>query len=244
MIGCDKWSQYAACRSAARNRWLYLHHRLVTDAFVDYVGDLPTALRVLDAGCGNGFFMQLLRDLGFQDVRGIDLSEPWLEECRNKNLLVERRAIEEITGEEQYDLILLMDVIEHLASPSQVLASLHGALAEGGRLYLNVPVCDSLQKRFQRRLRRIGRLEQSRRWDETHCHAWSATEFDRLLREAGLRPERRVLLSNPWPVVGRCSKWLARAMQNATLGGRFGDLYSVVAARDEDVRPDCRGRAQ
>jgi SAM-dependent methyltransferase len=239
MIACRNWTHYAANRSAARNRWLFLHHRLVTDAFVDYVSDLPTDLRVLDAGCGNGFFMQLLRDLGFHDVRGIDLSEPWLEECRNKNLVVERRAIEEVAGEPRYDLILLMDVIEHLTSPLDVLRSLRGALSDRGRIYINVPVCDSLQKRFQRRLRRISRLEQSRRWDETHCHAWSARAFDGLLHEAGLAPERRTLLNNPWPVVGRASDRLARSLQRVTFGGRFGDLYSV-AARSQDG-PQARG---
>ncbi|UCC68730.1 MAG: class I SAM-dependent methyltransferase [Armatimonadota bacterium] len=225
------WNEYAASRSAASNRWRYLHHRLVTEAFVDHVSTLPTHLRVLDAGCGNGFFMQVLRDLGFQRVRGIDLSEPWLEECRRRNLEVEKRAIEDVRGDTQYDLILLMDVIEHLASPLDALKALCGALAEGGSLYINVPVCDSLQKRWQRRLRGMSRLEQSRRWDETHLHAWSAGEFDRFLRDAGLKPVRRILLSNPWPVVARLSHRPAQVLQRVTLGGRFGDLYSVVATR-------------
>ncbi len=240
----DKWSQYAACRSAARNRWLYLHHRLVTDAFVDYVSALPTDLRVLDAGCGNGFFMQLLRDLGFHDLRGVDLCDPWLDECRSKNLPVEKQAIEDLQPTDRYDLILLMDVIEHLSSPQAALERLRRCLADGGRMYINVPVCDSLQKRWQRRLRGLTRLDQSCRWDETHRHAWSAGEFDRLLREAGLTPQRRLLLSNPWPVAARCSERLAHALQRVTLGGRYGDLYSVVAARDEDLTPDCGGPAR
>jgi len=230
-----EWSEYAASRSATRNRWLYPHHRLVTEAFVDYVGGLPLDLRVLDAGCGNGFFMQVLRDLGFHYVRGIDLSDPWLEQCRRKNLHVEKRAIEDIQPEVQYDLILLMDVIEHVACPLSALRALRSSLAEGGRVYINVPICDSLQKRWQRCLRGITRLEQSRRWDETHRHAWSAREFDRVLREAGLRPVRRIVLSNPWPVVARCSDRLARALQRVTWGGRFGDLYSVAAAAEEGL---------
>ncbi|MBN1460336.1 MAG: class I SAM-dependent methyltransferase [Armatimonadetes bacterium] len=235
MIRSDKWTQYAASRSAARNRWLYLHHRLVTDAFVDYADTLPTDLRVLDAGCGNGFFMQLLRDLGFPNVRGLDLSEPWLEECRSKNLDVQLGAIEDIGPDQEYDLILLMDVVEHLSSPATVLATLRRCLSASGKMYMNIPVCDSLQKRWQRCLRGVSRLDQSRRWDETHRHAWSARDFDQLLRKAGLKPVRRVLLSNPWPVAGRFSGALSAALQRVTCFNRFGDLYSVVAEIDDAV---------
>jgi 2-polyprenyl-6-hydroxyphenyl methylase/3-demethylubiquinone-9 3-methyltransferase len=231
MTAVADWDRYAATRSAARNRWLYLHHRLVTDAFVDYASTLPLRLRVLDAGCGNGFFMEIMRALGFKDVRGIDLSEPWLEECRRKNLHVDRRAVEDVDPEPRYDLILLMDVIEHLACPASALTSLARSLTEGGRMYINVPVCDSLQKRWQRWLRGTSRLQQARVWDETHQHVWSSMEFDHLLSQARLRPVKRTLLSNPWPIVARCSSRLADALQRVTFGGRFGDLYSVVAAR-------------
>jgi len=238
------WNRYALSRSAARNRWLYLHHQLVTEAFVDYVSNLPTHLRVLDAGCGNGFFMQILRDLGFQHVRGIDLSEPWLEECRRKNLEVEKRAIEDVRRDARYDLILLMDVIEHVTSPLTALRALCGSLADGGRVYINVPVCDSLQKRWQRRIRGLSRLQQSQRWDETHRHAWSRAQFDCLLRQAGLMPVRQLLLSNPWPIVARWSDRPAQALQRVTLGGRFGDLYSVVAAQENSAHPAGRQKTR
>ncbi len=151
---------------------------------------------------------------------------------------MERRAVEDIAPDGGYELILAMDVLEHLESPRAALDRLRGCLAEEGRLYINVPVCDSLQKRWQRRIRRLSRLGQSRRWDETHRHAWSASEFDALLEEAGLRPVRRVLLSNPWPVVARWNERLARGLQRVTCGGRFGDLYSVVA----EPRPEGSAR--
>ena len=233
MTALVDWNEYASSRSAARNRWLHLHHQLVTEAFVTYVSSLPADLGILDAGCGNGFFMQMLRDLGFRQVRGIDISDPWIDECRRKNLDVENCSIEHLPRDQRYDLIILMDVIEHLESPCDALERLRSCLSDGGQVYVNVPVCDSLQKRWQRRLRRVSRLDQSRTWDETHRHAWSASEFDRLLQSTGLRPFRRMLLSNPWPVVGRWNAQLAHALQRITCGGRFGDLYSVVAARVE-----------
>jgi len=235
MTIASDWNQYAASRSAARNRWVHLHHRLVTDVFVDYASRLPLDLRVLDAGCGNGFFMQVLRDLGFQHISGIDISDPWLDECRRKNLNVGKQAIEDINPEHQYDLILLMDVIEHLVCPLTAVARLRRCLAMGGRIYINVPVCDSLQKRWQRAIRGVSRLDQSRSWDDSHRHAWSAREFDSLLQDAGLKPVRGVLLSNPWPVVARCSERLSRTLQRMTFGGRFGDLYSVVATATDDA---------
>jgi len=222
------WEAYARSRSASRLQWLGLHHRMVTGAFVDFVRDLPLDLRVLDAGCGDGFFLGILRDLGFANVIGVDISEVRVKACRDKGLEARCLPVEQCADLGAFDLVLLMDVLEHVPDPAVALRAVHQALTPGGILYLNVPVCDSFRLRCERVLLRRTRLQQSAAWDETHRHAWSARELNRLLTERGFELVSGRHYSNRPLFPRRLSATIADFMQGFTLGGRFGDLYSAA----------------
>ena len=222
------WEAYAQSRSSSRLRWLGLHHRMVTAAFVDFVRDLPLDLRVLDAGCGDGFFLGILRDLGFTNVIGLDISEVRAKECRDRGLDARCLPLEQCADLGPFDLVLLMDVLEHVPDPALALRAVHQALTPGGILYLNVPVCDSLRLWLDRVLKRRTRLQQSVAWDETHRHAWSARELNKTVSEAGFALVRGSHSSNRPLFPRRLSAAIADFLQGITLGGRFGDLYSAV----------------
>ena len=93
---------------------------------------------ILDVGCGRGYALRLLAELGYANSQGIDTDGGQVEYARGKKLkvtLVEDSA--RYLGENPgpYDLILLMDVLEHLAEPvrSAVLSSIRDtALRPGG----------------------------------------------------------------------------------------------------------------
>ncbi len=232
MSGVLDWEAYANSRSAARLRWLGLHHRMVTAAFVDFARKLPPETRILDAGCGDGFFLCVLRDLGFTEVLGIDVSERRVEDCRRKGLAAEVRSVEETASLGPFDLVLLMDVLEHVPDPGAALGACRSALRPGGQLYLNVPVCDSFRLRLDRLLTRRTRLAQSVAWDETHCHAWSARELNRLLSHCGFTLVRGRHYSNRPLFPRRLNHVVADFLQGCTLAGRFGDLYSASYRRE------------
>src|SRR2546430_740874 len=85
-------------------------------------GDLRPGARVLDVGCGNGFLAGDFLSRGCRVV-GIELSETGVDiaranhpEARFEVLSADERMLENL-GEAPFDIIVSMEVVEHLYSP-------------------------------------------------------------------------------------------------------------------------------
>ena len=89
-----------------------------------YIGCFEGATGVLDAGCGRGEFLELLRDAGI-DAFGIDTDTHMVAHCREKGLAVTQADLASyLRGLEDASLggLFLGQVVEHL--PRAVLAEL------------------------------------------------------------------------------------------------------------------------
>lgn len=97
--------------------------------------------RLLDVGCGLGFFLVRARERGWV-VHGLDNSPAWVS-LANERLgapLVELAALEESRYREgSFALITVWDVLEHIFDPVPFLARLARMLAPGGRLFVRTP---------------------------------------------------------------------------------------------------------
>ncbi len=103
---------------------------------------------VLDVGCGRGYAVAWLRDLGFARATGIDPDEGQAAFGRARGWPVE--CAPDTAGHLRAragtcDLILLMDVLEHLppAGRTELLAAVRSCLRPGGRLLCTVPNASS-----------------------------------------------------------------------------------------------------
>lgn len=107
-----------------------------------YVDRFPAGGRVLDVGCGEGIFLQLLRDGGRTGV-GVDRSPEDVALARAKGLeVVEEDALAYLAGQrEEFDGIFCAHVIEHLvpADAVRLIEGARAALRPGGRLVLITP---------------------------------------------------------------------------------------------------------
>jgi len=109
-----------------------------------FAGTLRAGTRVLDVGCGNGFFAGEFLGRGCKVV-GIDLSESGLEIARRSHPTgrFERFAADEHLlenlAEDPFDIVLSTEVIEHLYSPWNFVRGCFQSLKPGGRFICSTP---------------------------------------------------------------------------------------------------------
>ncbi len=112
-----------------------------------FVQQYRTYGRLLDIGAGTGVLVEEALNLGFQ-AEGVEPSE-WLQQqaCK-RGLPVFRGTVPhaEITG--PYDVVTLIDVIEHVDSPIEILEHLHNLMAEEGRGVIVTPDVSSWAARI------------------------------------------------------------------------------------------------
>lgn len=95
---------------------------------------------ILDIGCGMGEFLLFLKQRGYQNIEGVDISAHLIEYCRQlvgctATQIVELRSFLDARPG-TYDLIYLGDVIEHFPKTELLpnLAAIRDALRPGGSL--------------------------------------------------------------------------------------------------------------
>lgn len=105
---------------------------------------LPTHKRLLDIGCGAGFFLRVARKLG-AIVEGVEPSVYGAEPARQSGLSVFRGTLEEYVARsngERFDVITANHVIEHVPRPVETLSIMKRLLAPGGYIWTAVPNAD------------------------------------------------------------------------------------------------------
>lgn len=127
-----------AMLGADERHWWYRGRRRVIRAELDRLS-LPAGATILDAGCGSGRTMQLL--LAYGTVSGVELSESAAEVARARGVgEVKIGRLEELPwGDEHFDLITCLDVIEHTPDDRATLAELRRVCRPGGHLLVTVP---------------------------------------------------------------------------------------------------------
>jgi len=110
--------------------------------------------RLLDVGFGNGGFLKIASEMGW-NAEGIDFDPKAVEVARARGLNVSRASAAELSAtSQQYDVITLSHVIEHVHNPIALLQDLYRMLRPGGRLWLDTPNLYSCgAKRFGRNWR-------------------------------------------------------------------------------------------
>jgi 2-polyprenyl-3-methyl-5-hydroxy-6-metoxy-1,4-benzoquinol methylase len=128
---------------------LYLDRRLLRSVLGGCPGE---SLAVLDVGGGTGWMLDQARgaDPRVRDTLVVDLdpsARPFAEAAGHRFVA---GRIEDLAGDERFDLVLLLNLIEHVADPVGVLRSLGARLKPGGRILLKTPNHDSLDARLFR----------------------------------------------------------------------------------------------
>ncbi len=100
-------------------------------------------IEILEAGCGPGHFLYWAESRGFHSARGFDLAREQVELARSLDLRAEEASFQSFLPRvgESYDLIVALDLIEHLTRDEglEFLDLSLSALRPGGRIFLTTP---------------------------------------------------------------------------------------------------------
>lgn len=96
--------------------------------------------RILDIGCAGGGLLHALQCLGFKHLVGIDPSAACVQYGQQEfNLEMHRGTLQHLPPLEQFDLIILSHVLEHVQDLGSAMQSIRQLLKVKGRVYVEVP---------------------------------------------------------------------------------------------------------
>jgi 2-polyprenyl-3-methyl-5-hydroxy-6-metoxy-1,4-benzoquinol methylase len=204
---------------------------------------LPPA-RVLDLGCAGGLLSNEFRQRGHVVV-GVDGNPPPGAEDRLDRLVVadlDAGLPTEVLDDGPFDVVLAVDVLEHLRDPALILRQLHEVTSSESVLITSVP---NIGHWYPRLRIGLGRFDYDRRGilDATHVRFFTWRSFTAVAARAGWQVERRRLTGLPLEVLGfdqgaPARRKLSRALARVDRAGRAAwpslFAYQYVAV----LRPD------
>ncbi|TFL18410.1 bifunctional 2-polyprenyl-6-hydroxyphenol methylase/3-demethylubiquinol 3-O-methyltransferase UbiG [Jannaschia formosa] len=160
-------------------------------------------LRLLDIGCGGGLLSEPMARLG-ATVVGVDAAERNIPVARThaaqSGLEIDYRhtTAEALVGQEPpFDVVLNMEVVEHVADPLAYLTACQALLRPGGLM-----ICSTINRNPKSYMMAIVGAERVMRWLPKGTHDWSKfitpDELFALLEKAGMAPvDRMGFVFNP-----------------------------------------------
>jgi SAM-dependent methyltransferase len=96
--------------------------------------------RILEFGCSFGHLLLALKRAGHEKLLGVDISASAIQRARQAGLDVLQGDIAELSLEKgSWDLIIADNLLEHISSPGEILASAYDLLRPGGLLVGETP---------------------------------------------------------------------------------------------------------
>lgn len=161
------------------------------------------ALRILDIGCGGGLLSEPMARLG-AEVVGADAAPRNIPVAQlhaaQSGLVIDYRfttAEDLAAAGERFDVVLNMEVVEHVSDPLIYLTACQTLLKPGG-----IMLCSTLNRNPKSFLVAIIGAEWVLRWLPKGTHDWAKfitpDELYRLISRAGLTPlDRKGMVFNP-----------------------------------------------
>jgi len=120
------------------HHWWYRGRRRVLAEVLASL-ELPGGSRILDAGCGSGRNMVELAAHG--QVTGVELAPASVEVARARGVgeVLQGSVVPLPFADSSFDLVVSLDVIEHLDDDREALREFRRVSAPGGRLIITVP---------------------------------------------------------------------------------------------------------
>lgn len=140
---------------------------------------------ILELGCGEGFVLSALADGGVEaELTGVELSERAVRIARQRlgdRATIEHRDARELIDDgRKFDMVVMLEVLEHIPNPEQMLPILESL--SNGWLLLSVPwepVFMASNFMAGKNIRRLGNdPDHVNHWGRRGFHKFISTHFD------------------------------------------------------------------
>lgn len=114
----------------------------------EYINDFNRSAKILEIGSGSGSLLHLISQ-NFPNSYGIEPSYSFYKFSKNKyNLTIENIGYENLDTKKKYDIIVALDVIEHVASPNFFFKVVAQIIKPNGRVIIGTPNINSITARL------------------------------------------------------------------------------------------------
>jgi SAM-dependent methyltransferase len=199
----DAWYDH----SSADHFWVR-HRNAVLDRHFGRV--VQTAAAIGEVGCGNGLILSHLEQRYGKAADGFELNRHALELCQPlaSRLFVYDIFERQLSLRDRYDLMLLMDVLEHIEDEVAFLQAVGDHLQPNGRLLIGVPMRSHLYSMY----------------DEVagHHRRYESDRLRSVATQAGFQVERLVQWGHCYiPILWLRQQMLKKASREAVIEQGF-----------------------
>ncbi|MEL0457066.1 class I SAM-dependent methyltransferase [Flavobacteriaceae bacterium SZ-1-7] len=158
----------------------------VRDEMLKYLPDEPKT--IIDIGCGNGAFAEVLKEQTSAEVWGIEYMPNEAAVAKEKLHKVYSGRCEDYIDdlpENYFDVIYFNDVLEHLVDPYMVLKKIQSKLSDNGRIISSIPNVRYHNTFMRLLVRKDWKYEDFGVMDRTHLRFFTKKSILRMYLDLG-----------------------------------------------------------
>lgn len=116
----------------------YLDWKWENEIALNFIADNS---KVLDVGCGEGCFLDRIKQVKNCDVTGLESNQNAIDSCKSKGISALKISIQEFSKEnvEKFDVVCLFQVLEHIVNVKDFLDSITKVMKKDSTLIIGVP---------------------------------------------------------------------------------------------------------
>ncbi len=115
------------------------HSWILREKFIfRFLEKISKEVNILDIGCGNGYFLDRLKESGFMNLYGVDLAN-FLANKSHKHRVVDINVEKLPFENKSFDVIIATQVLEHLENYFLILQETERVLKKGGYFIFAIP---------------------------------------------------------------------------------------------------------